>query len=63
MSLFFRCAVRVKLHHHHHHHHHQFEAIPKTDVDTARATAELTEREVIEEVVEVDDNTFEVETN
>jgi hypothetical protein len=62
MSPFFQRAIRVKLHHHHHHHY-QFEVILKTEVDTARATAELIEREVIEEVVEGDDNTIEVETN
>jgi hypothetical protein len=38
-------------------------SIWQTEVDTARATAELIEREVIEEVIEVDDNTIEVETN
>ena len=32
-------------------------------VDTATAGAELIEREVIEEVIVVDDNTLEVETN
>jgi hypothetical protein len=39
-------------------------SIWQTDiVDAATATAELIEREVIEGVIEVDDNTIEVETN